>query len=95
MSSGGFSEAVQDRLQRAEREHGQDSYLNLSMGRLLSEIGEEALDVAGWSTVAALASFEKVLGDEERGELLLVLQEIASHGPLVWRLCERARDLLA
>lgn len=95
LSSGGFAEQVHDRLQRAERELGQDSYLQHSMGRLLAEIGEEGLDVAGWSCVAALASFEKVADDDERGELLLLLQQIASYGPLVWRMVQRAHDLLS
>ena len=94
LSSTGYSEAVQDRLQRAERQYGQDSYLNLSMPRLLSEIADESFDVAGWSLMAALASYPKVLDDEARGDLLLVLQRIASYGPLVWRDVERARELL-
>lgn len=95
MSSGGYAEAVQDRLQRAERQYGQDSYLNLSMARLLTEIADEAFDLGGWGCMSALASYPKVADDDARGELLLILQEIASHGPLVYRLVERARDLLS
>lgn len=94
LSHTGFTEEVQARLHRAEREKGADSYLELGMRRLVHEIGEEALDVAGWATVASLAAYRHVPSDDDRGELHLVLQQIAAHGPLVWRLCQQAQDLL-
>jgi len=90
----GFAEEVKARLHRAERELGADSFLNLGMHRLLTEIDEEALDVAGWAVLAAQASYAKVDDQEVAGELRLVMQQIAAYGPVVHQLVADAQALL-
>lgn len=95
LPSSGYADEVQARLHRAERELGADSYLEHSMGRLISEIEEEGLDIGGWATVAALAAYAKVQDDRRRGEVHLILQELAAYGPLIGRMCERLRGALA
>lgn len=94
MTNSGYTEEVLGRLHRAERERGPDSYLLLGMRKLAIEIGEEALDVGGWSTVAALSAYPQVPDLERRHEVHLLLQQIAAHGPLLWELCRQLRDVL-
>jgi hypothetical protein len=94
MTNSGYVEEVAARLHRAEREKGPDSYLSLGMRKLANEIGEEALDIGGWSTVAALSAYPQVADVERRHQVHLLLQGIAAHGPLLWELCRQLRDLL-
>jgi hypothetical protein len=90
---GDFSERVSDRLLRSERQYGRDSYRKLSFGRILNEIEEEALDLGGWSVLAALLA-EVTLDDETVPEAQLILQEIAAHGARADGLLSELRRLV-
>jgi hypothetical protein len=94
MTNSGYADEVEARLHRAEREKGPDSYLELGMRRLASEIGEEALDVGGWATVAALSAYPQIADTDQRHEVHILLQQIASYGPILWELCRQLRDRL-
>jgi hypothetical protein len=94
MTNSGYADEVEARLHRAEREKGPDSYLLLGMRRLAIEVGEEALDLGGWSCVAALSAYPQVTDMDTRHQVHLLLQQIAAHGPLVWELVRQLRDVL-
>jgi hypothetical protein len=89
----GFPQRVADRLLRSERIYGRDSYRNLSFARILNEIGEEALDLGGWSVLAALLA-ETTLDSETVIEARVILQEIAAHGAKADGLLSELRRLV-
>jgi hypothetical protein len=94
LSTSGFTEEVQARLHAMEREKGADSYLELGLRRIVHEIELEGYDLGGWPTVGCLAARRDIQDDDARYEFMMILQEIASFGPRVKQLCERARELV-
>lgn len=91
----GWRQAVEDRLQRMEREKGKDSYRELGLRRMVREAEEEALDLGGWPLLAALLSYSDLPDGEDAHEFRMLMQQMAAYGVLVAGLARRARDLLA
>lgn len=70
---------VREKLIRGAAEYGDGSF-SLTRARLLSEIGEECVDITGWAWVMRIACPD----DERRA------RQLASEGYSAWRLARRA-----
>ena len=90
----GYRDAVTDRLTRAERQYGVDSYLDKGLRGLLNEIDEEALDVAGWSALAALVTNDSIADADTRVHVVVLLQHIASLGAQAHQVVQQIGRLL-
>ncbi len=90
----GYRDAVMDRLTRAERQYGVDSYLDKGLRGLLAEVDEEALDVAGWGVLAALVTNDSITDDDTRVRIVILLQHIASLGVQTHQLVQQIGRLL-
>jgi hypothetical protein len=89
----GFSDRVRDRLTVGERKYGQYTYLNRGIRGLLREIEHEALDLAGWSVLAAQATYAmENLDDDNSVEIKMLLQHIASLGVRADAVLQRISD---
>jgi hypothetical protein len=88
-----FKEAVTRRLRAGQELYG-DKWAHMSVSRLLREIREEGLDLGAWSALAGQHSAVDRLDDEQRPQVVLMLQEIAAHGAKVDALVKQLRDEL-
>jgi hypothetical protein len=85
----GFAVAVSERLERYGREHG-DTFDERPVVDLLAEIGEEALDLAGWSLLARTVLGTHAVPPASRERLDATLDAIATAGAEAYALVTRA-----
>lgn len=90
-----YAERVRDRLERGQHRFG-DRWRAQGMDKLVAEVREEGLDLAGWSVLAAQLTFieqEARLLDPETALLVrLKLQQIAALGAKADALAAEALD---
>lgn len=90
----GYRDLVVDRLTRAERSYGVNSYLDKGLSGLLREIDEEGLDLGGWGVLTALVADAEVVDPDARILFVTRLQEIAAKGAEVHQIVAELRRCL-
>jgi len=84
-----WHQLVDARLEQHGREHG-DTFAARSLGDLLTEVAEEALDLVGWAALISTSLEFADLSDRDRARFAASLQAIAALGVQAFELTQRA-----
>ena len=89
-----FSEAVYGRLTKGAGEYGENGFLDRAGSALVSEVAEEATDLAAWALLLAQRlQIDPELGEEDTLLIQARLVEAAAYSLRAWSAVSAVRDL--